>query len=189
MERFARVVLGYHGCDASVAVALLDGSLQIDQWQPSQNDYDWLGHGVYFWEHSPQRALRWAEERAIRHGGTPGVVGAVIQLGDCFDLLNEKITGLLTDNYLVLRSGFGSRGQHLPVNRGPKGKLRELDCLVINDRLNRLQTTGVSYDTVRGAFEEGDLAYAGAGFAQETHIQVAVRNPACILGVFRPNLS
>ena len=25
--------------------------------QPSENDYDWLGRGIYFWEHGPQRAL------------------------------------------------------------------------------------------------------------------------------------
>lgn len=188
MERFARVVLGFHGCDATLASSLLAGTLPISQWQPSQNAYDWLGHGIYFWEHSPRRALRWAEERAARHSGTPGVVGVVIQLGDCFDLLNEEITGVLADNYQLLHAGLASRGQSLPANRGPKGKLRELDCLVINDCLNRLQAVGVLYDTVRGAFEEGDPAYQGAGFAQETHIQVSVRNPACILGVFRPNL-
>jgi hypothetical protein len=66
-------------------------------------------------------------------------------------------------------------------------KRRELDCLVINDCLSRLQQTGVQYDTVRSAFLEGDPAYPGAGFARESHIQLAVRNPTCILGVFRPN--
>lgn len=187
MERFARVVLGYHGCDDRVATALLDGTLPVSRWQPSQNDFDWLGHGIYFWEHSPKRAFRWAQDRATRHGGTPGVVGAVIQLGDSFDLLNEEITGYLADAYALLHADFAMTHRTLPTNTGPRGKVRRLDCLVINDCLNRYQQQGVAYDTVRGAFEEGAPVYPGAGFARETHIQVAVRNLACILGVFRPN--
>lgn len=39
-------ILGYHGCDSEDASKLIDGN----QFKPSQNDYDWLGHGVYFWE-------------------------------------------------------------------------------------------------------------------------------------------
>jgi hypothetical protein len=66
--------------------------------------------------------------------------------------------------------------------------MRKLDCLIINHCLNRLEQQGIRYDTVRGAFLEGDPVYPDAGFARETHIQIAVRNRACLLGVFRPNL-
>jgi hypothetical protein len=62
-----------------------------------------------------------------------------------------------------------------------------LDCLVINDCLTRGQHRGVEYDTVRGAFLEGAPAYPRAGFSREAHVQIAVRNLACVLGVFRPN--
>jgi hypothetical protein len=41
---------------------------------------------------------------------------------------------------------------------------------------------------VRCGFSEGDPVYAGSGIFRETHIQIAVRSPACILGVFRPML-
>jgi hypothetical protein len=68
MERFARVVLGYHGCRAPVAADLLSGSLSIEDWAPSENAHDWLGHGVYFWEHSPERALDWARRKVARDG-------------------------------------------------------------------------------------------------------------------------
>jgi hypothetical protein len=67
-------------------------------------------------------------------------------------------------------------------------KLQELDCLVINDCLKHVQGRGVEYDTVRVAFWEGDPAYPGAGFSREGHLQIAVRNLTCILGVFRPNV-
>jgi hypothetical protein len=189
MDRFARHVLGYHGCADAFARAVLDGTQLIDSWKPSENEWDWLGHGIYFWEHSPWRALRWAEENCTSDGSNGAVIGAVIQLGRCFDLLNEAITGLLSESYVSLAEGFAAVSQPLPENRGAFGKVRELDCLVINDYLDRLESEEVKYDTVRGAFQEGALAYPGAGFSRETHVQIAVRNPSCILGVFRPNLT
>jgi hypothetical protein len=188
MDRFARVVLGYHGCDQVFARGLLDGSLPIAQWAPSTNEFDWLGHGIYFWEHSPWRAYRWAEEKCHCDGGRPDVIGAVIQLGRCFDLLNEAITDLLGKAYRSLEQTFAEEGKQLPENRGPEGKSRNLDCLVINDCLDRLNEQGHDYATVRGAFREGAEVYPSAGFSKETHIQIAVLNPDCILGVFRPNL-
>ena len=116
------------------------------------------------------------------------MLGAVIQHGRCFDLLNEAITSILTQSFQELAATFSAAGQQLPQNRGKDLKLRELDCLVINDGLSRLQQRGVSYDTVRGAFLEGDPVYPGADFSREAHVQIAVRNATCILGVFRPNL-
>ena len=54
--------------------------------QPSQNDYDWLGPGIYFWVDSPERGIEWAREQAARKRGRtasrikdPYVVGAFIQ--------------------------------------------------------------------------------------------------------------
>ena len=187
MEQFARIVIGYHGCPQEFARDLLLGAKPIRDWTPSTNDWDWLGHGIYFWEHSPERAQRWAQEQGARIGFTAAVVGAVIQLGRCFDLLNEAITQLLGQSYKELVQTYAAGGLPLPENRGPGLKRRELDCLVINDCLDRLQARGVQYDTVRGAFLEGESAYPGAGFSREAHIQIAVRNPACILGVFLPH--
>lgn len=63
MEPFARVVVGYHGCTEAFAKELLLGKKPIGDWQPSQNEWDWLGHGVYFWEHAPAGALRWPREK------------------------------------------------------------------------------------------------------------------------------
>lgn len=41
------------------------------------------------------------------------------------------------------------------------------------------------FDTVKGVFVEGEQAYPGSGFSDKTHIQIAVRNPKMIKGVFR----
>ena len=187
MERFARVVIGYHGCTTAFARRLLLDETAIADWQPSENEWDWLGHGIYFWEHSPARALRWAREKYGRRG-RPAVIAAVIQLGNCFDLLDESITSILADSYRELAKGFAEEGRILPRNNGRESKLRILDCLIVNDCLRRLADRRRGYDTVRAAFWEGEPVYPGAGFAREAHIQLVVRNPACILGVFRPNL-
>jgi hypothetical protein len=40
-------VLGYHGCDREVGEAVLAGETEL---LPSENDWDWLGTGIYFCE-------------------------------------------------------------------------------------------------------------------------------------------
>ena len=56
------LVVGYHGCDDAVARKVI--SLK-ESLLPSQNPWDWLGHGFYFWEDSPARAVQWAEAESI----------------------------------------------------------------------------------------------------------------------------
>src|SRR5437763_4873739 len=118
MEPFARIVVGYHGCEERFARKLLLGTMRIEDWQPSTNEWDWLGHGIYFWEHSPERALRWANEKHLPKGNAPGVLGAIIQLGRSFDLLNEAITSILSSSYHELAQAFAAAGQPLPQNLG-----------------------------------------------------------------------
>jgi hypothetical protein len=185
MEKFARIVVGYHGCTRTFADALLLGRIPIAQWNKSQNAYDWLGDGIYFWEHSPGRALRWATEQFRRRAA---VIGTVIQLGVCFDLLDEEVTSLLAASYPEFEESFTAKGRPLPVNKGKDNKLRELDCAVINDCLMRMARRDIPFDTVRGAFLEGPPVFPGTTMSVETHIQIAVLNVDCILGVFRPNL-
>lgn len=188
MDRFARIVLGYHGNTKTFVTALLDGTTRIVDWPASKNAYDWLGEGIYFWEHAPERALRWAKDNIERRpdrypvGASPAVIGAVIQLSPCFDLTNIRHTEMLAPAYDQVAEAVG---EALPKNRGGRDKLmRDLDCVVINWCLRGDKR----FLTVRGAFWEGEEVYPGAGIMKESHIQIAVRDPSCILGVFRPNL-
>jgi hypothetical protein len=41
---------------------------------------------------------------------------------------------------------------------------------------------------VRGGFLEGEPVFPGSGILRESHIQISVRNPTCVLGVFRPRV-
>lgn len=185
--RYDRVVLAYHGCDASVAERLLTGG----PFHKSENDYDWLGAGVYFWEYGADRALRFARDQQRRGKITePAVVGALVQLGHCFDLMDTMFTHALAEGYRAFRSIAIAHGMTLPRNAGstPDKKLRRLDCSILNYYLDWQLRCGKAFDTVRGGFVEGERAFPGSGILRESHIQIAVRNPACILGVFRPTV-
>ena len=50
---YNRTIIAYHGCDTATAEQLLAGG----SFQKSENKYDWLGEGIYFWEFGPDRAL------------------------------------------------------------------------------------------------------------------------------------
>src|SRR5438874_6156239 len=101
---YQRSVVGYHGCDASVADRVLSGKSVL---KLSTNPYDWLGEGIYFWEHGPQRAYEWAIEQMSFDGKRfrePSVLAAKINLGVCLDLLDTANTRLLGLWYAKFRS-------------------------------------------------------------------------------------
>ena len=76
----------------------------------------------------------------------------------------------------------------LPENAGktPDRKLRRLDCAVLNFYFTALERDGITYDSVRCAFIEGKPVYPGSAIHGESHVQIAIRNSACIIGAFRP---
>lgn len=192
-------VLGFHGCDQAVGEAVLRG--EVRHLAASRNQYDWLGSGIYFWENDPQRALEFAREamhRPVSRGSvrTPFVIGAVIDPGLCLNLLQRECIDEVIKAYEYLRASYETAGKALPHNGGPGRGLRHLDRAVletlhttrqmVNARPGRLQGRQPAYESVRGAFLEGDEVYPGAGFRQKNHIQLAIRNPGCIKGYFRP---
>jgi len=187
--KYDRTIIAYHGCDAEVATRLLAG----EPFKKSQNDYDWLGAGIYFWEYGADRARRFAYDQRRRGKVTvPTVVGALIQLGRCFDLMDTRFTSELPIAFLRFKTWQSLRGLPVPRNLGatPDKLLRRRDCAVLNCYLRELEDDGVaSYDTVRCCFTEGAPAFEGSGIQQESHVQIAVRNPACVMGVFRPTIT
>jgi len=186
------LVLAYHGCDLEIVQELLNGS----PFQPSRKDYDWLGAGIYFWENDVVRAYQWATETR-RNFDHPSVVGAVIELGDCLDLTTQtgiEAVRLAHHMFIILADRKGIR---IPENVDPGQQMggdriiRRLDCAVMNYLHGILETEQESdtrsqpYSTVRAMFPEGSELYPGAGFRDKTHIQICVRDPEQILGVFR----
>jgi hypothetical protein len=160
----------------------------------SENTFDWLGHGIYFWEYSASRAYDYAVESSLRENGritSPAILGAVIDLGYCFDLIEF-------DNLLMLRDHFDSffetcqsSGIKLPANRGGGSVtdllLRDLDCATIEFlHQSRVKLGLRPFDSVKGVFQEGKELYPNAGFKEKNHVQICIRNPNCIKGFFLP---
>ncbi|MCL2716664.1 MAG: hypothetical protein FWD68_19420 [Alphaproteobacteria bacterium] len=191
MARSSSIVIGYHGCEREVGDRIVRG----DAWfVPSKTRYDWLGTGIYFWESDEQRAREWAEEKKSRGQiREPCVIGAVIDLGKCLDLTLRENLDLLAATHGLYVADHVLTGLPLPTNRdSPKGTsqnkvMRALDCAVINFLHSFMEVVNDRpFDTVRGVFVEGARVCPGAEIYRLTHVQLAVLNERCILGVFHP---
>jgi len=181
-------VLGFHGCDKAVGEAILKG--KEPHLKPSEKKYDWLGHGIYFWEGNPSRALAWAEQRkAEKKIRTPFVLGAIIDLRHCLDLFDHTGNAQVKLAHEELIKDIKKFGLDMPENKGstPDKAARMLDCAVLNF-LHRFRkvTNEPEFDSVRAPFLEGEPIYPDAGFRSENHIQLCVRSTDCIKGYFRP---
>lgn len=168
----------------------------------SDRKFDWLGPGAYFWESDPKRAMEWAQWKAsVGAYEEPTVVGAVIDLGNCLDLVSRADIELVREAHKSFVKLQQEAGLPVPSNGSPRGTknkdrvLRFLDNAVLRhlhemiDRLAEVDSTVEPFDTVRGMFVEGEKAFKGSGFYRQSHVQIAVRNPKCIKGVFFPTNS
>ncbi len=187
---YPSLVLGFHGCDKKIGEALLNQELDFKR---SDNTYDWLGSGMYFWENTPKRAMSYAlevkENPQMGKIDVPYVIGAVINLGYCFNLLDHQNLKLLQAHYEVLKNIHDEQGIALPQNTlGPDRLLRKLDRAVIEFTHTMMNNDKDArpFDSARAAFFEGEMLYAEAGFTKKNHIQLCIRNPNCIKGFFKP---
>lgn len=184
-SKLPNLVLGFHGCHKSVYDKVISQGIQLNK---SNNSYDWLGNGIYFWEHNYERAREWAQNRYATEGA---VIGAVIDLGFCLNLTDSFSANILRQGYELLSFRCQAAGTELPVNRKSKKSsdilLRDLDCAVIEQihDFNRMNNEP-AFDSVRGIFTEGGPVFPGAEFQEKTHVQICICNPNCIKGYFSP---
>jgi len=189
------LILAFHGCDKSIVEKIVSQGKILES---SNNDYDWLGHGIYFWENDPQRALEYAtrlkNSPLKKHSlkiQDPAVIGAVINLGYCLDLLDYGNLKFVKEGHDFLVEICNMAKVPLPENKGIKESkdilIRNLDCAVIETlHKTREEKKEKPFDSVRGVFWEGDELYPSSGFKEKDHIQICIRNPNCIKGFFLP---
>lgn len=188
------LIFGYHGLDEKVGLDIILGKQKLKH---SHNEYDWLGHGAYFWESSFKRAEKWAQDQSQRRNSSvksPFVIGAVIDLGECLDLLDQEWLDYLEEMYQLFLIDMKKQGKPLPKNKEWSSndidfKNRELDCAVIRYTIEVSKQAGLLFDSVRAAFWEGEELYPNAGFKKHNHIQIAVINDANIKAFFLPRNS
>lgn len=195
------LLIGFHGCDAAEQQALLSNKNLIPV---SDKPYDWLGHGMYFWENNYDRAMEWAKDKQAKGKiKEPAVIGAVIDLGHCCDMLDTQFINMVSRFNRLLKINNDAVGKPMPVNKDvsidPHNDklMRFLDCATLEFMHEKIRegvktelaaTGGFTnykvFDSARGAYMEGGEAYEGAGFNAKSHIQICIRNSNCIKGFF-----
>lgn len=185
-SKLPNLVIAFHGCDQSVFDKVI---INHEHLNASNNDYDWLGNGIYFWEQNLERAWQWANDGCKRGKiNNPAVIGAVIDLGKCLNLTDGGSILKLKKQYEYFSLSMKILDIPLPVNKNVPNNtdvlLRRLDCAVI-ESLHAVNTDS-PFDSVRGVFFEGDPIYDGSEFREKTHVQLCIRNPNCIKGYFAP---
>ncbi|MDQ0362657.1 hypothetical protein [Breznakia pachnodae] len=60
-SKISNLIIGFHGCDQSTFDEVMKNGKRLKN---STNNYDWLGHGQYFWERNYKRAYDWAVDQS-----------------------------------------------------------------------------------------------------------------------------
>lgn len=180
---YHRTAVGYHGTRRSVALELVQ---RLRPFDVSDNPDDWLGHGVYFWEHGPQQAFRWAEQRRQQQGWDEpvAVVASMIRLGRCLDLLDPVNAEWLAGAYDDFVEAKQSRRETVPRNVRSR---KWLDCAVLEHWHAALEGQGrPPVDTLRAAYFPATVRrlWPGSWLSHDNHIQLCVRNLNCIVGTW-----
>jgi hypothetical protein len=191
------IIIGYHGCDASTQKKLV--SSEVEHLKPSKNPYDWLGTGAYFFVEDPDRAYEFAQASSNaplkKYTAspilTPAVVGAVIDVGNIWDLRHVFGRAHFKNTGDLFIQTMREQGEKIPENKRSSEdgfmRLRNFDRAVINTACQIQMEKGNPFDAVINSFEQGTPMFEHSGVMSMSHTQIAVRNPsASIKGYFLP---
>jgi hypothetical protein len=165
-------ILGYHGTSQARAAAILSTGFRA-----SDNDYDWLGTGIYFFQDAPLRARQWATQQ---HPQDPAVICSRIQLDNCIDLFDIGWQPLLKNVYNSFVEQYRDTEQPLPKQNPERSKAHRLDCAFFNFAIE-LISQEQPIDSIRAAFIEGERLFPSSAIFDLAHIQIAIRNPNLII--------
>jgi hypothetical protein len=166
-------VYGYHGTSRAAALTILD-----DGFRHSDNDYDWLGTGVYFFQDAPRRAMQWATEQ---HPNNPAVICSLIRLENCIDLLDINWFPIIKEAYSFFVEEYRRTNRPLPRQNPERSKAHRLDCAYLNYVIKEiLEPQGQRIDAIRAVFVEGERVFPNSAIFDRAHVQIAVRDLSLI---------
>ena len=176
---YHRTIVGYHGMRLDKALAVVSGHEELE---PSRTGYDWLGHGIYFWEYGPKQAWQWARQR--HPGEEIAVVAAMIRLGNCLDLVDPDNTRMLRGLYDRMMTEMKVTKRRVLHNVRSR---KYLDCQVMEYVYNTLKESGEYVDSARAVYvpsgsEKQKRIWPSSWMSYDTHLQVCIRNTANIVG-------
>ncbi len=165
-------VYAYHGTSQTKAASILQNGFLA-----SDNDYDWLGTGIYFFQDAPMRAKQWATEQ---HPNEPAVICARIHLDNCVDLFDVKWFPILKNIYNLFREQYLDTNKPLPKQNPSHSKAHRLDCAFFNYASQFLSRQGQIVTSTRAVFVEGECIFPDSAIFDLAHVQIAVKDPAVI---------
>jgi hypothetical protein len=193
-------IIVYHGCDVTTRDDLVSGRLK--HLNHSNNQYDWLGPGAYFFEGDVERALLFAQAShrnpAKRYTAkpiaTPAVVGAVLQVQNWLDMTTQAGIKEFSLAYQTMAEGLIAAGAPIPANKPASDSdtdviYRALDNAVftwLHQARASQEPPLPPFQAVRAAFHQGEKIAPTSGFHASTHIQISLRDNSCVIGWFLP---
>lgn len=160
----------YHGCDITTRDDLISGRLK--HLSHSNNQYDWLGPGAYFFEGDVERALLFAQTShrnpsrryTAKPIATPAVVGAVLQVQNWLDMTTQAGIKEFSLAYQAFADGLNEAGKPIPVNKPASDTdtdviYRALDNAVFTWLHKARESQDLplpSFQAVRAAFHQGE---------------------------------
>lgn len=114
------IARGYHGTTIKAAVDI-KSHLNFER---EDQDWHWLGYGIYFWQDTPLRAWEWAEHKVredLKNGkhSEPAVISASIDLSKCLDMLDTRFWPLVDSAWTNVAEFYASLGEPAPQQIGP----------------------------------------------------------------------
>lgn len=166
-------VYGYHSTSMAAAIEIIKSGFK-----PSNNDYDWLGAGVYFWQDAPIRAKQWAQSVYPQQ---PAVIKSLIRLDNCIDLLDVGWFPDIRALYNIFVNNYRSENLPLPIQNPGRSKAHRLDRTFFDYAVEAINLSSArKVETIRSVFVEGENIYPSSAIYDLAHVQIAVRNTACI---------
>ena len=165
--------IGYHGTTEEAADKLVRENFQL-----SENSWEWLGHGVYFWQDAPKRAREWARSWLSlrkKYDGPVAVVAAEIDLTDFVDMLDLEGVQRMRE---VVESFAQQDDGSTRVNEPPKNYL---DCAIFNVATKMLSSEGLQVAGYRACCVEGTRLVENSPIYDRSHVQLAVLDQSTIL--------
>ena len=170
----ALIVDGYHGTTSSKVENIMSKGFF-----PSTNSYDWLGHGIYFWQDAPLRAIEWVRESAANPTDRPVLVKARLRLSNCIDLLDVGWRDSIVDTARDFMVSINRKSKSGTLRNSAKGR-HDLDCAFFNFLVELLKKQGYEVGAIRAAMGEGEPILPGSPIRLKSHVQIAILNPALI---------
>jgi hypothetical protein len=165
-------IYGYHGTSQTQALSILENGFRA-----SDNDYDWLGTGIYFFQDAPTRAKQWAIEQ---HPDNPAVIRAKIELENCIDLLDINWVPPLKIIYNSFVEQRIRANLPLPKQNPSKSKAHRLDCAFFNFASQVLSSRGKTLAIIRAVFVEGESIFPDSAIFDLAHVQVVIKDRSLI---------